>query len=97
ALLVALHVLAEYGVLELMRFPTFTTAILEQFAIGYSTSTGSLLACVLVLLCVLALVVERMARGSARVARTGRGTARRIVLHRLGWRALPVGVGLAAV
>lgn len=97
ALLVALHVLAEYGVLEMMRFPTFTTAILEQFAIGFSTTTGALLACVLVVLCVLALIIERLARGSAKVARTGRGTARSLRPIRIGWRAAPVGLGLLVV
>src|SRR5215218_8781853 len=44
ALLVALHLLAEYGVLEMMRFETFTTAVMQQYAIGFSDVTGSLLA-----------------------------------------------------
>ena len=30
-LLVALHLLAEFGALQMLRFPTFTTAIYEQF------------------------------------------------------------------
>ncbi|WP_418607210.1 ABC transporter permease [Georgenia sp. SUBG003] len=37
ALLVALHLLAEYGVLEMMRFQTFTTAIMQQYAWGSAT------------------------------------------------------------
>lgn len=97
ALLVALHVLAEFGVLEMMRFPTFTTAILEQFAIGFSTTTGALLACVLVVLCILALIFERMARGAAPVARIGRGAARGVRPVRIGWRALPVAAALLTV
>ncbi|WP_153505861.1 ABC transporter permease [Cumulibacter manganitolerans] len=97
ALLVTLHVFAEYGVLEMMRFPTFTTAILEQFAMGNSATTGSLLACVLVVLCVLALAVERLARGTARVARTGRGTIRHGTPHRIGWWSIPVTAGLLLV
>lgn len=97
ALLVGLHVLAEYGVLEMMRFPTFTTAILEQVAIGRSTTTGALLAGVLVVLCILALAVERLARGQARVARHGRGTHRQVDRHRIGgWAPIAV-VGLGAV
>lgn len=96
-LLVALHVLAEFGVLEMMRFPTFTTAILEQFAIGFGTTTGALLACVLIVLCVLALIFERMARGTARIARTGRGAAGHTRPMRIGWRAIPVAAGLLVV
>ena len=89
--------LAEYGVLEMMRFPTFTTAILEQVAIGRSTTTGALLAGVLVVLCILALAVERLARGQARVARHGRGTHRQVDRHRIGgWAPIAV-VGLGAV
>ncbi|QHC02403.1 ABC transporter permease subunit [Epidermidibacterium keratini] len=97
ALLVGLHVLAEYGVLEMMRFPTFTTAILEQVAIGRSTTTGALLAGVLVVLCILVLALERLARGHAVVARHGRGTHRQVTMHRIGPWATPSMLALAAV
>ena len=39
ALLVALHLLAEFGVLAMLRFPTFTTAILDQYEAAFDTAT----------------------------------------------------------
>lgn len=73
ALLVALHLLAEFGVLEMMRFPTFTTAILQQYAVGYSTTSGNLLAVLLIGLCGLVLLLELTLRGRRRIARLGSG------------------------
>ncbi|WP_149957255.1 ABC transporter permease [Zafaria cholistanensis] len=89
ALLVALHLLAEYGVLEMMRFQTFTTAIMQQYAVGFSDTSGSLLASVLVGLCLLALLLELIARGRRRVARLGPGTQRQAMPHALGAWTVP--------
>ena len=89
ALLVALHLLAEFGVLEMMRFQTFTTAIMQQYAVGFSDTAGSLLASVLVLLCLLVLTVEVVARGRRRVARVGGGAHRRAQPIALGRWAVP--------
>lgn len=103
ALLVALHLLAEFGVLQMMRYPTFTTSILQQFAVGFSNAAGSLLAAVLVVLCLGLLAVEVPLRGRARIARLGPGARQRPVAHRLGgWTvpalgALAVLVGLAVM
>jgi iron(III) transport system permease protein len=88
ALLVALHLLAEYGVLEMMRFQTFTTAIMQQYAVGFSDTSGSLLASLLLSLSLLALVLEMVARGHRRVARLGPGSQRRPARVPLGpWTA----------
>ncbi|MHA7861732.1 ABC transporter permease [Tessaracoccus sp. Y36] len=91
ALLVALHLLAEYGVLAMMRYQTFTTAILQQYAVGFSDAQGSLLASVLLLLCLGLLTLEVVGRGSRRVARIGAGSMRppsRVPLGRWTWPAL---------
>jgi iron(III) transport system permease protein len=77
ALLVALHLLAEFGVLQMMRYPTFTTSILQQFAVGFSNAAGSLLAALLVVLCLGLLAVEVPLRGRARIARLGPGARQR--------------------
>ena len=88
ALLVALHLLAEYGVLEMMRFQTFTTAIMQQYAVGFSDTSSSLLASVLLTLCLVALVLDLLARGRHRVARVGSGVQRRATPGALGgWTA----------
>lgn len=97
ALLVALHLLAEYGVLEMMRYQTLTTAIMQQYAVGFSDSAGSLLASVLLVLCLLALVLEILARGRRRVARVGVGTQRQVVPAALGSWTVPAMLFLAAV
>ncbi|TCN41792.1 iron(III) transport system permease protein [Kribbella orskensis] len=97
ALLVALHLLAEFGVLQMMRFPTFTTAILQQFAVGFSNAAGSLLAAVLVVLCLGLLALEVPLRGRARIARLGPGARQRPVAHRLGVLTIPALGALAAL
>ena len=53
ALLVALHLLAEYGVFAMIRFDTFTTAIMTQFQSTFNGTAGNMLASVLVLFCFL--------------------------------------------
>jgi iron(III) transport system permease protein len=95
ALLVGLHLLAEFGALEMLRFPTFTTAILDQFEVAFDGRSGSALALVLVLLAVTLLTMEALGRGRSRHSRVGAGAARRAVPSRLG-RATPLalaGVG----
>ena len=93
-LLVALHLLAEYGALEMLRFPTFTTAILDQFEVAFDSRSGSVLAVVLIALAVTVLTVELLARGRTRHARVGSGTARRAAPASLG-RWMPLALGFA--
>ena len=109
ALLVGLHVLAEFGALQLLAFPTFTTAIYGQYRSAFAGDAGTVLAGVLVTLCVLLLTLELLARGRRRYARVGRGAghpAERIVLGRrapavllalLGFVTLTLGVPLASL
>ncbi|WP_109471717.1 ABC transporter permease [Ornithinimicrobium cavernae] len=97
ALLVALHLLAEFGVLEMMRFQTFTTAIMQQYAVGFSDTAGSLLASVLALLCLLVLTVEVVARGHRRVARVGAGAHRGAESVPLGPWKVPALLSLAVL
>ena len=73
ALLVGLHVLAEFGALQLLAFPTFTTAIYGQYRSGFGSDAGTVLAGVLVMLCGLLLAVEHFARGHRRADRVGSG------------------------
>ncbi|WP_447652523.1 ABC transporter permease [Pseudomonas abietaniphila] len=76
ALLVGIHLLAEYGLFAMIRFDTFTTAIFDQFQSSYNGPAANMLAGVLALLCLLMLIFEFGARGNARYARVGSGTAR---------------------
>ncbi|HYO38699.1 MAG TPA: iron ABC transporter permease [Nocardioidaceae bacterium] len=88
ALLVGLHVLAEFGALQMLAFPTFTTAIYDQYRSTFASAAANALAVVLVLGCLLLLLAELRLRGQARVARVGAGSARRPARQRLG-RARP--------
>ena len=92
ALLVGLHLLAEFGALQSLRFDTFTTAIYDQYQSTFDGTGATALAGVLVLLCLLLLTGELSLAGRARVARLGAGTARRPTRHHLG-RATPLAAG----
>ncbi|MEO8849388.1 MAG: iron ABC transporter permease [Casimicrobiaceae bacterium] len=90
ALLVGLHLLAEYGLYAMLRFDTLTTAIFDQFQAAYSDSAASMLAGVLVIFCLAFLALEASTRGHQRYARVGAGSAR------LPQHKATVGVGAAA-
>lgn len=90
-LLVALHLLAEFGALELLRFPTFTVAIYEQYQSTFNGPGATMLAGILVLICLVLLLVELRSRGRTRYARLGAGAARVVPVVRLG-AATPLAV-----
>ncbi len=96
-LLVALNVLVEFGAFALLRFRTFTTVLYGQYRTGLTGPDSSLLACVLIGLCLLCVAAElRVRRGSAYASLT-RGAARRPVRHRLGWMRWPALVFLVGL
>ena len=84
SLLIALHLLAEYGLFAMIRFDTFTTAIFDQFQSTYSGAAAHMLAGVLVTCCLALLAIEAAFRGGARYARIGSGAARAHSPKRLG-------------
>lgn len=102
ALLVGLHLLAEYGLFAMIRFDTFTTAIVEQFQSTYNGVAAHMLALVLVLCCFALIIFEAILRGRSRYARLGSGVARVAGITPLGrWRyavmALPALTSLFAL
>lgn len=96
-LLVGLHLLAEFGALQALQFATFTTAIYDQVQSTFNGSGATMLAGVLVLLCLVLLVGELRLVGRLRTARLGAGAARALVPHRLGAARFPALVALAAL
>jgi iron(III) transport system permease protein len=88
-LIVALHVLAEFGALQLLRFPTFTTAIYDLYRSSFIGPAANMLAAVLLLCCLLLLTLELRLRGHQRYSRLGRGTARTAPRRRLGLATVP--------
>ena len=109
ALLVSLHLLAEYGAFAMITFNTFTTAIYDQFRSTFNGAAANMLASVLVLFCLLLLLAESRARGGARYARVGAGVQsnpQRLALGRwqipgqlalVGVSALALGIPLGHV
>jgi iron(III) transport system permease protein len=76
SLLIGLHLLAEYGLFVMIRYDTFTTAIVAQFQSTFNGPAANMLAGVLVLCCFTFLGLEVLLRGQERYARVGAGAAR---------------------
>jgi len=96
-LLIALHMLTEFGAFALLRFRTFTTELFVEYRTGFNGPDAALIAVVLLLLCLICLLAELWVRGSSSYARSGRGARRRAVLLDLGLARLPVLVGFAVL
>ncbi len=102
ALLIALHLLSEYGLYVLIRYDTLTVAIVAQFQAVYDGPAANLMGIVLVALALGLLALEGWLRGDRRYARIGSGAARTAPLAKLGrswpiWMALPALVTALAV
>jgi iron(III) transport system permease protein len=96
-LLIAVHLLAEFGAFAMVRFDTFTVAIFQQFQVTFDGAAGSMLAGVLVLLCLMLLVAEAGARGQVRYARIGSGAPRASTPIHLRRNVIPAQVALAVL
>ena len=55
SLLIALHMLVEFGALSIIGLQTFTTAIYQQFELEFSNANAAMLSAVLLALCLLLL------------------------------------------
>jgi iron(III) transport system permease protein len=95
-LIVALHILAEFGALSMLRFPTFTTAIYDLYRSGNS-SAANMMAGVLLLSCMMLLTLELRLRGHHRYSRLGRGSARATPRRRLGRATVPCVLAVGAL
>jgi iron(III) transport system permease protein len=95
ALLIGVHLLAEFGAFAMVRFDTFTVAIFQQFQVTFDGAAGSMLAGVLVVLCMALLIAEALARGRARYARIGAGAPRAATPVQLGGNTIPALAGLS--
>ncbi|CAH0280923.1 Sulfate transport system permease protein CysW [Arthrobacter sp. Bi83] len=97
ALLVSLHLLAEYGAFAMIRFDTFTTAIMVQYRSTFNGTAGNMLASVLVFFCLILLLLEVRSRGNARYARVGSGAQARALRLPLRTYQLPAQLALLAL
>ncbi|KJH87934.1 iron ABC transporter permease [Pseudomonas fluorescens] len=89
SLLIALHMLVEFGALSIIGLQTFTTAIYQQFELEFSNANAAMLSAVLLVLCLALLWLELRIRGKGRHVRTGQGAARQAEHVHLGaWMLL---------
>jgi len=89
ALLIALHMLVEFGALSIIGLQTFTTAIYQQFELEFSNANAAMLSAVLLVMCLTLLWLELRVRGKGRHVRIGQGAARHGEQVRLGkWAPL---------
>ena len=95
-LIVALHLLAEYGAFAFIRFDTFTTAIVVAYQSTFAGPSAAALGVVLASLCLVLLVIEAAARGRRRYARVGSGSPQPAERTRLG-RATPLALAALVV
>ena len=65
SLLIALHMLVEFGALSIIGLQTFTTAIYQQFELEFSNANAAMLSAVLLVLGLLWLAVAAMSRYSS--------------------------------
>jgi iron(III) transport system permease protein len=84
AVLVALVVLAEYGAFEIVGYRTFTTEIFTEINVGFNEPAACALSLVLVVISLIVLAGDLVARGRGRSAALGPMTKRAPVRHRLG-------------
>src|SRR5699024_2286786 len=75
AILIALHMLAEFGALEFLNYDTFTTAIFDQYNVAFDGASAAMLTSVLLVLCLFILALELLLRGNAKYATNRKGSA----------------------
>jgi len=98
AILVALYVLSDFGVVSLMNYDALTRAIFLQYRSLFDRTPAAVLALLLVVLTALVLLIEAWTRRRARYYRSAPGPARVPSTIRLGrWRYPALGFCSLAV
>ncbi len=96
-LLVALHVLGDFGAVSLMRYETFSYALFLQYTSAFDRTYAAWLAIILILITASLLFVDaRLLRG-LRLHRSGRGTLRSPLLYRLNSWKIPAYLFLISI
>jgi iron(III) transport system permease protein len=89
ALLIALHVLGDFGVVSLTRYETFSSAIYIQYNAAYDRVYAAWLGLMLLAITVGTLTLESRFLRNIRLSRIGSGVARHQTLLPLGVWTLP--------
>ena len=90
SLLVALYTLSDFGAVSLMRFPTFTWVIYQQYQ-AFDRSIAGMLSIVLVCMAFVVVLLDAYTRGRLRYYRVDAGSSRAPEVVRLGrWKWVAV-------
>ena len=86
-LLIALHMLVEFGAVAILNYQTFTTAIFQEYDMSFDNNTAALLSAVLMLICFIVVGGEMLFRGKAKLFHSGKGVIRPYPVKTLtGWQ-----------
>jgi iron(III) transport system permease protein len=96
-IVIALHLLAEYGAFSILRYRTFTTEIFAEYNLGFDGASAALLSLVLLVICVVLLGGDLRLRGRASYASVSGAPPRTYTLVRLGRARLAALGGLLAL
>lgn len=96
ALLVVLHVIADFGVVSLMRFDTFSAVLYAKYN-AFDAANASRVALLLLMVAGLFIAAEMLLLSRLRLDRAGSGGQRRRVRRKLGWAQGPALVLFALV
>ncbi len=96
ALLVVLHVIADFGVVSLMRFDTFSAVLYAKYN-AFDAANASRVALLLLMVAGLFIAAEMLLLSRLRLDRAGSGGRRRRVRRKLGWGQAPALVLFALV
>ena len=75
-LLIALHMLVEFGAVSILNYQTFTTAIFQEYEMAFNNNTAALLSAVLMVICALIVFGEIFFRGQQTLYNSGKGVTR---------------------
>lgn len=97
ALIIALHVVAEYGAIQLLRYQTLTTSIVQRALYLGAADAARALSLVLLALALVILAADYLLlRAAVAPIRLGAGVAAPMTPWRLGWWRLPLLLASAA-
>ncbi|ART79261.1 ABC transporter permease [Oceanisphaera avium] len=85
AILISLHMLAEFGALAFLNYETFTTAIFDQYYVAFDGASAAMLTLVLLILCVGVIGLEILLRGKHNHATQRQGSPGAQDQVILGW------------
>jgi len=84
-LLIALHMLVDFGAVSILNYETFTTAIFQEYEMSFNNSSAALLSAVLMAICTIIVFGEIFFRGKQTLYNSGKGVTRPYPVKKLSF------------